>query len=85
MAHFVDDLLMPLEKLKSLGISSNISWYEKRHSYNGVSVVLDHFWTSNESLEFYSDSAGGTGSQKSFGIYFQLFPVVVAIQLWGTS
>ena len=70
--------------------------------------MLDHFWTSNEALEFYSDRAGGTGSQKGFSIYFQgkwaqgswpldwakndilqdimfleLFPVVVAIQLWG--
>jgi hypothetical protein len=35
------------------------------------SVYFLHFWTSNEALEFYSDSAGGTGSQKGFGIYFQ--------------
>ena len=70
--------------------------------------MLDHFWTSNEALEFYLDSVGRTGSQRRLGIYFQgkwaqgswpldwakndilrdiasleLFPVVVAIQLWG--
>ena len=46
-------------------------WLNFLDSYNGVSVMLDHFWTSNEALEFYSDRAGGTGSQKGFGIYFQ--------------
>jgi hypothetical protein len=40
----------------------------KQHLF---ALMLDHFWTSNEALEFYSDSAGGTGSQKGFGIYFQ--------------
>jgi hypothetical protein len=33
--------------------------------------MLDHFWTSNEALEFYSDRAGGTVSQTGFGIYFR--------------
>jgi hypothetical protein len=70
---------MSLVKLKVLAQSSNISWYEKRltslvkfhRQLNGVSVMLDHFCTSNGALEIYSDSASGTGSQKDFGIYFQ--------------
>jgi hypothetical protein len=27
-------------------------WLNFLDSYNGVSVMLDHFWTSNEALEF---------------------------------
>ena len=46
-------------------------WLNFLDSYNGVSVMLVHFWTSNKVLEFYADSAGGTVSQKGFGIYFQ--------------
>lgn len=37
--------------------------------YNGVTVMPDMFWTDNESLELYTDSAGGKG--RDFGIYFQ--------------
>ncbi|VDH92765.1 Hypothetical predicted protein [Mytilus galloprovincialis] len=68
----------------------------------------DRLWTSNEALEFYTDSAGG--STLGFGIYFkgrwahglwprtwhkrgllsnitflELFPVMVAIILWGSE
>jgi hypothetical protein len=46
-------------------------WLNFLDSYNGVSVMLDHFWTSNEALEFYLDSVGRTGSQRRLGIYFQ--------------
>lgn len=31
--------------------------------------MLDQFWTSNESIDLYSDSA--VGRDKSFGIYFK--------------
>jgi hypothetical protein len=37
--------------------------------YNGVTVMLDNLWSSNETIEFYADSAGG--SNRGFGIYFQ--------------
>jgi len=83
-------------------------WKKFLLSYNGVTVMPDMFWTDNESLELYTDSAGGKG--RGFGIYFQgqwkhelwpdswletplirnisfleLFPVVVALCLWGNS
>ena len=31
--------------------------------------MLDNLWSSNETIEFYADSAGG--SNRGFGIYFQ--------------
>lgn len=43
-------------------------WLKFLNSYNGVSVMLDQFWTSNETLNLFCDSAGG--SDKGFGIYF---------------
>jgi hypothetical protein len=56
----------------SVGMKKDLQvWLNFIDSYNGVSVMLDHFCTSNGALEFYSDSASGTGSQKDFGIYFQ--------------
>jgi hypothetical protein len=56
----------------SVGMKKDLQvWLNFLDRYNGVSVMLDYFWTSNEALEFFSDSAGGTGSQKGFGIYFQ--------------
>jgi hypothetical protein len=34
--------------------------------YNGTTVILDQFWSSNYELNLFSDSAGGKG--KGFGI-----------------
>jgi hypothetical protein len=36
--------------------------------YNGVSVMLDQFWTSNETLQLFTDRSGGIGN--GFGIFF---------------
>jgi hypothetical protein len=83
-----------------------IMWQTFLSNYNGVTVMLDTAWTSADSIEFFTDSAGG--KQRGFGIYFQgrwaqanwpnewaengtladitfleLFPVVVAISIWG--
>jgi hypothetical protein len=44
-------------------------WKKFFLSYNGVTVMPDMFWTDNESLELYTDSAGG--KDRCFGIYFQ--------------
>jgi hypothetical protein len=37
--------------------------------YNGVTVITDNAWASNETLELFTDSAGG--QNRGFGIYFQ--------------
>ena len=83
-------------------------WLLFLSNYNGTTVILDQFWTSNMTLELYSDSAGGKG--KGFGVYLngswvqacwleeweqkglltditflELFPVVVALAVWGTA
>ena len=44
-------------------------WKQFLLSYNGVTAMPDMFWTDNESLELYTDSAGGKG--RGFDIYFQ--------------
>ena len=44
-------------------------WKKFLLSYTGVTVMPDMFWTDNENLELYTDSAGGKG--RGFGIYFQ--------------
>lgn len=79
-------------------------WLKFLDEYNGTTVFLDKFWSSNSDLELFTDSAGGIG----FGIVFEnrwaqatwpeswkldatlkditfleLFPVVVAIEIWG--
>jgi hypothetical protein len=37
--------------------------------FNGVTVITDNAWASNETLELFTDSAGG--QNRGFGIYFQ--------------
>jgi hypothetical protein len=37
--------------------------------YNGITVMLDTLWSSNDSIELFTDSVGGR--IKGFGIYFQ--------------
>ncbi|CAG2231067.1 unnamed protein product [Mytilus edulis] len=94
-------------------ITSNIKadllmWKSFLKNFNGLTLMPDRLWTSNEALEFYTDSAGG--STLGFGIYFkgrwahglwprtwhkrgllsnitflELFPVMVAIILWGSE
>lgn len=44
-------------------------WVSFLLQYNGVSVMLDNFWTSNESIQLFTDSAGG--KNRGIGIYFQ--------------
>ena len=81
-------------------------WLAFLNDFNGISVMLDQFWTSNEEVKLFTDSAGGL--DRGFGIYFngkwspgcwpkewaekevlsyitflELFPVVVALELWG--
>jgi hypothetical protein len=45
------------------------AWLTFLTDYNEVTVILDNLWTSNETIEFYTDSAGG--SNRGFDIYFQ--------------
>ena len=83
-------------------------WLTFLSEYNGVTVITDNAWASNETLELFTDSTGG--QNRVFGIYFQgkwaqkcwpklweemgilkditfleLFPVVVALCIWGNS
>ncbi|XP_033761537.1 uncharacterized protein LOC117343303 [Pecten maximus] len=44
------------------------SWLDFLDGYNGVTVMPDRLWTTNETLELFTDSAGG--KDKGFGIYF---------------
>jgi hypothetical protein len=44
-------------------------WLTFLSEYNGVTVTTDNAWASNETLELFTDSAGG--QNRGFGIYFQ--------------
>jgi hypothetical protein len=44
-------------------------WLSFLSDYNGITVMLDNVWTSNETICLFTDSAGGR--DKGFGIYFQ--------------
>ena len=41
-------------------------WLQFFRDFNGISVFHDRFWVSNEDMQLFTDSAGGTG----FGAYF---------------
>ena len=47
-------------------------WLTFLSEYNGVTVITDNAWASNETLELFTDSAGGQnrefGNQKRFRI-----------------
>lgn len=43
-------------------------WLEFFSEFNGISVFHDRFWVSNEDLQLFTDSAGG--SNLGFGAYF---------------
>ena len=43
-------------------------WLDFLKQYNGVTVITDNVWVSNEKLELFTDSAGG--SKGGYGIYF---------------
>lgn len=43
-------------------------WVQFFRNFNGISVFHDRFWVSNEDLQLYTDSAGGSGL--GFGAYF---------------
>ena len=43
-------------------------WLAFLNDYNGISVMLEQFWTSNEEVKLYTDSAGGL--DRGFSIYF---------------
>ncbi|XP_041347370.1 uncharacterized protein LOC121367333 [Gigantopelta aegis] len=52
------------------GIKADLDlWLGFLKYYNGVTVMPDLFWTSSDSLEFFTDSAGGR--EKGFGVYFR--------------
>jgi hypothetical protein len=44
-------------------------WLTFLSEYNGVTVITNNAWASNETLELFTDSAGG--QNRGFGIYFQ--------------
>jgi hypothetical protein len=44
-------------------------WLSFLSDYNGITVMLDNVWTSNETICLLTDSAGGR--DKGFGIYVQ--------------
>ena len=44
-------------------------WQSLLSQYNGITVMLDNLWTSNDTIELFTDSAGGRN--KGFDIYFQ--------------
>jgi hypothetical protein len=44
-------------------------WQSFLSQYNGITVMLDTLWTSNDTIELFTDSAGGRN--KGFVIYFQ--------------
>ena len=43
-------------------------WLSFIHNYNGTTVILDRFWSCNDHLQLFSDSAGV--KEKGFGVYF---------------
>jgi hypothetical protein len=45
-------------------------WISFLSDNNGITVMLDNVWTSNETMCLFTDSADGR--YKRFGIYFQL-------------
>ena len=44
-------------------------WLTFLSEYNGITVITDNAWASNETLELFTDSVGG--QNRGFGIYFQ--------------
>jgi hypothetical protein len=46
-------------------------WISFLAQYIGAIVMLDSLWTSNETIDLFTDSAGG--ENMGFGIYFRLF------------
>jgi len=44
-------------------------WLEFLENYNGITFMSEQHWVSNQTLELFTDSAGG--QRKGFGIYFQ--------------
>ena len=44
-------------------------WLSFLDQYNGVKVMMSNFWTTNDTIQLFTDSAGG--QNKGFGIYFQ--------------
>jgi hypothetical protein len=43
-------------------------WLSFLDKNNGTTVILDRFWSYNDHLQLFSDSAGG--NEKGFGVYF---------------
>jgi len=44
-------------------------WLEFLETYSGITFMSEQHWVSNQTLELFTDSAGG--QRKCFGIYFQ--------------
>ena len=57
--------LIAAQESQSMKEDLNV-WLLFLKDYNGTTVMLDQFWSSNSDLELFTDSAGGIG----FGIYF---------------
>ena len=54
----------------SKGMKNDLKvWLNFLSNYNGTTVILDQFWSSNSDLEHFADSAVGKGL--GFGIYFE--------------
>lgn len=45
------------------------TWLTFLKNYNGTTVMPDKFWVTNDTLQLFTDSAGG--SDKGFGIFFK--------------
>jgi hypothetical protein len=70
---------MPLVRLKkswhkvriSVGMKKDLQvWFNFLDSYNGVSVMLDHFWTSNEALEFFTRTVLAEHGPRRVSVFF---------------
>ena len=61
----------PHHKIRaSKGMKNDLKvWLNFLSNYNGTTVILDQFWSSNSDLELLTDSAGGKGL--GFEIYFE--------------
>ena len=45
-------------------------WLNFLDSYNGISVMLDHFWTSNEALEFFTRTVLAEHGPRRVSVFF---------------
>jgi hypothetical protein len=53
-------------------------WLSFLSDYNGITVMLDNVWTSNETICLFTDSAGG----RDKGFDFEDFLLIIATTAW---